>query len=149
MAEKLYRSKKNKVLAGVCGGLAEYFNVDATLIRLAWVLAVFFGGSGLVLYILAIVIIPEEKIVPEKNTAAAAPAEGDLTEIEQSKETEPAAGKDTETKRRQIFGIILIGLGAYFLLQRFIPFFNMHNWWPAILIIIGAALLFKSIGGEK
>lgn len=148
MAEKLYRSKKNKVLAGVCGGLAEYFNVDATLIRLAWVLAVFFGGSGLVLYILAIVIIPEEKIVAEKNTAAA-PAEGEIIEHEQSNETQPAAHKDNESKRRQILGIILVGLGAYFLLERFIPFFNMHNWWPAILIIIGAALLFKSIGGEK
>lgn len=151
MAEKLYRSKKNKVLAGVCGGLAEYFNVDATLIRLAWVLAVFFGGSGLVLYILAIVIIPEEKIVAEKNTAVSAPAEGDFTELEQSKETETelTAGKENEAKRRKILGIILVALGAYFLLERFIPFFNMHTWWPAILIIIGAALLFKSIGGGK
>lgn len=147
MTEKLHRSKKNKIIAGVCGGIAEYFNVDVTLIRLAWVLAVFFGGSGIVLYILAVVIMPEEKVIIEKNTVNT-PTEGEIIEGDNGESTQPESVKDKETKRRQIFGIILVGLGVYFLLERFFRF-NMHDWWPAILIVIGAVLLFKSIGGEN
>ena len=58
--EKLYRSDENKMLAGVCGGIAEYFGVDPTLIRLAWVVFSLLGGSGLLAYILAAIIIPRD-----------------------------------------------------------------------------------------
>jgi len=56
--KRLYRSKKNKVIAGVCGGIGEYFNVDPVLIRLLWVLFAFAGGCGILAYILAWIIIP-------------------------------------------------------------------------------------------
>ncbi|AKB56043.1 Stress-responsive transcriptional regulator [Methanosarcina barkeri 227] len=57
----MYRSKKNRIIAGVCGGLGEYFKVDPTLIRLLWLLISIVGtGSGLVAYIIAWIIIPEE-----------------------------------------------------------------------------------------
>jgi len=59
--KRLYRSKKNRVIAGVCGGIGEYFNIDPTLIRLIWILLVFAGGSGILAYIIAWIIIPEEK----------------------------------------------------------------------------------------
>ena len=58
--KKLYRSDENKLLAGVCGGIAEYFGVDPTLIRLAWVVFSLLGGSGLLAYILAAIIIPRD-----------------------------------------------------------------------------------------
>ena len=58
--KKLLRSVDNRMVCGVCGGVGEYFNVDATLIRLVWVLASLFGGSGLLAYIIAAIIIPEE-----------------------------------------------------------------------------------------
>ena len=58
--KKLYRSDENKMLAGVCGGIAEYFGVDPTLIRLAWVVVSLLGGSGLLAYILAAIIIPRD-----------------------------------------------------------------------------------------
>ena len=58
--KKLYRSDDNKMLAGVCGGIAEYFGVDPTLIRLAWVVFSLLGGSGLLAYILAAIIIPRD-----------------------------------------------------------------------------------------
>jgi phage shock protein PspC (stress-responsive transcriptional regulator) len=58
---KLYRSKKNRILAGVCGGIGEYFNIDPTLVRLLWLLfSVVSGGGGLAAYIVAWIIIPEE-----------------------------------------------------------------------------------------
>ncbi|MCK5234052.1 MAG: PspC domain-containing protein [Candidatus Aenigmarchaeota archaeon] len=55
---RLYRSGKDKILGGVCGGIAEYLNVDPVLIRLLWVGAILMGGSGLLLYIIAWIIIP-------------------------------------------------------------------------------------------
>ncbi len=57
---KLYRSKTNRQVAGVCGGLARHFNVDATLIRVLFVLLAVLGGSGLVLYVAMWIIIPKE-----------------------------------------------------------------------------------------
>jgi phage shock protein C len=58
--KKLYRSRKDSKIAGVCGGIAEYFNVDPTIIRLLAVLTIFFGGGGVVAYIIAWLIIPLE-----------------------------------------------------------------------------------------
>jgi phage shock protein C len=57
---KLYRSKTNRKLAGVCGGLAQYFNIDATLIRVLFILLAVLGGSGLVLYVAMWIIVPKE-----------------------------------------------------------------------------------------
>jgi phage shock protein C len=57
--KKLYKSAKNKVISGVCGGLGEYFNVDPTLVRLAVVALSIFAGGGLLAYIVALIIIPD------------------------------------------------------------------------------------------
>ena len=58
MNRQLYKSNENKMVDGVCGGIAEYFNVEPTLIRLAWVLFCFMGGSGFLAYIIAAIIVP-------------------------------------------------------------------------------------------
>ena len=57
--KKLYKSSTDKKLAGVCGGIAEYFNIDPTLVRLGWVLFSLLGGSGLLAYIIAAIIMPD------------------------------------------------------------------------------------------
>lgn len=59
MDKKLYRDPRNGMLAGVCAGIAEYFNMDPTIIRLAWVLFSLLGGSGVLGYIIAAIVIPE------------------------------------------------------------------------------------------
>jgi phage shock protein C len=56
---KLYRSQSQRMIAGVCGGLAEYFNLDATLIRVLFLILAVFGGSGLVIYIVMWIIVPD------------------------------------------------------------------------------------------
>lgn len=58
MDKRLYKSTENKMLDGVCGGLAEYFGIDPTLVRLGWVLFCALGGSGIIAYIIAAIIIP-------------------------------------------------------------------------------------------
>ncbi len=56
--KRVYTSSVNCMLCGVCGGIAEYFDIDPTLVRLAWILLTFFGGSGILAYIIAAIVIP-------------------------------------------------------------------------------------------
>ena len=63
MERRLYKSNENKMLDGVCGGIAEYFDIDPTLVRLAWVLFCALGGSGFLAYIIAAIIIPRSPLV--------------------------------------------------------------------------------------
>ena len=60
MEKRLYKSKENRMIDGVCGGIAEYFNIDPTLVRLGWVVFSLAGGSGVLAYIIALIIIPEK-----------------------------------------------------------------------------------------
>lgn len=60
MMKKLYRSKKDSMIAGVCGGIAEYFDVDSTLIKLLAVIVALLGGAGVVVYISAWIIVPQK-----------------------------------------------------------------------------------------
>lgn len=64
MAEKLYRSKKDRWVAGVCGGLAEYLNIDPVIIRLIALMLVLSAGGGLLVYIIAWLVVPEEPDSP-------------------------------------------------------------------------------------
>ena len=61
MVEKIYRSKTDKIIAGVCGGLAKYFHTDPVFVRLIWIFLTLFVGAGIIMYIIAWIIIPLEK----------------------------------------------------------------------------------------
>jgi len=63
MKGKLYRSEKDRMLGGVCGGLGEYFSIDSTIVRLIFALIVIYGGSGLILYIILWIVVPSESQV--------------------------------------------------------------------------------------
>lgn len=63
MKKRLYRSEESKMLAGVCGGIAEYFDIDPTIIRLAFALFCVAGGSGVLLYIIAAIIMPTKSSI--------------------------------------------------------------------------------------
>ncbi|MFA6743531.1 MAG: PspC domain-containing protein, partial [Candidatus Neomarinimicrobiota bacterium] len=70
--KKLYRSDQQKIVAGVCGGIAEYFEIDPVLIRLIWIVLIVFGGTGILAYLIAWIVIPtrqmknEEPVVKEE-----------------------------------------------------------------------------------
>lgn len=61
MKKRLYKSREDKKLCGVCGGIAEYFELDPTIIRLAWVVFTLLGGSGIIAYIIAAIVMPDKK----------------------------------------------------------------------------------------
>ncbi len=148
MAEdkKLYRSRTDKVFLGVCGGLAEYFDLDATVVRLIAVLLIIWGGVGLLAYIIAGFVIPEGpegvKMSDRKNNKE-----------DFSKKVESAAQQIKETVENKsggdkswIGGVILITLGMLFLVHQFIPFLDFSKTWPLFLIILGIIVIF---GGKK
>ena len=94
MKKKLYRSEKDSMIAGVCGGIAEYFDVDSTLIRLLTVIFVLLGGAGVVVYIFAWIIIPKkpEQVSDDKFDKGEEPKKKIKKEAEEVVEEEK--GKD-------------------------------------------------------
>ena len=126
----LYRSHSNRVLAGVCGGLGHYFNIDAVLIRLVWLLLILFGGVGLILYLVAWLIIPSEPEVEEIEDTTKAGAVG---------------------KGRFWWGLVLITMGVLLWAGQFrfvywpmIPGVRLHSqdFVPLALLLVGVYLLY-------
>lgn len=142
MRERLYRSRTDRMILGVAGGMARWLDVDPSLVRLVWVVLVIAGGIGLLLYIVAAIIIPEEPLGAAGTTASAA---GGLAGAE------GPTGPTAEPSRRDagsapmIVGIVLVLLGAWFLLRRYVPFFDADLFWPALLIVIGLLLVFGAL----
>ncbi len=151
---RLYRSRHERVIAGVAGGIADYFNVDVTLIRLIWVVAIFAGGSGLIAYIVAALIIPEEPYgyVPEPNGRTAenggAAGSGTPTGGHPATGAEHARPDCTPAGTASIFGWVLLGLGLLFLLRNFIPWFTWGLFWPLILVAFGVYILYNATRGD-
>ena len=75
--KRLYRTRDERMISGVCGGIAKYFNVDPTLIRLLFVLFAFAGGPGLIAYIVLAIIVPEEPVGIETPSAPEPPEAGE------------------------------------------------------------------------
>ena len=94
---KLYRSRNERMIAGVCGGLGEYFNIDPTLIRILFVFLALAGGPGLVAYIVLLVVVPEEPLSSEnKPTMASQQVVTPEPEPVQEPITEPETGSEDE-----------------------------------------------------
>jgi len=62
MAKRLYRSKKDRVLWGVCGGLGQYFDLDPVIFRIIFVVSIFFASAGIIAYIIMTIVVPEEPV---------------------------------------------------------------------------------------
>ena len=119
----LRRSRDDRIIGGVAGGLGRYFGVDPVLIRIAFVFLVFAGGAGLLAYIILWIVVPEEK--PGEPVAA-----------------HPEAG--SENRLRDVLGLGLVALGVFFLLKAL--FGDLFDWryvWPVVLIGIGVIVLLR------
>lgn len=129
MQKKLYRSSNDKMIAGVCGGLAEFFDVDSTLIRILWVISIFIGGAGLPAYIIAAVIVPERD------------GQSDYVDIGSGS----SGGVYSSSDKTKWFGIILIAFGVFFLIQNWFRWINLAKLWPFALIGIGVVILIRGV----
>ena len=137
--DRLYKSDKDKVFEGVCGGIGEYFNIDPVIIRLMWVVLVVFGGTGIVAYIIAMLIIPKH---PELGTEEVTP-ESEIT---------------PETYSNRFWGIIMMAAGILLLFGIVGPIADVfagiamamgHVLWPVLIIGLGLYLYFNHADETK
>lgn len=133
---KLYRSETNRVIAGVCGGLGEYFNIDPTILRIIIIFITLFGGSGIILYIILWIVIPTKSTLGKNSDDY---IKANVEEIKEKSKT--VTGRDTHF----ILGLILVVLGLTFLLENlgFYTFRYIWRLWPIFLIILGLSVLIK------
>ncbi len=144
MQKKWYRSRNDRMIGGVAGGIAVYFEIDPVIVRIIFTFAVILGGSGVLAYILLWIIIPEEPFTIENDSSINNSTTSDKTSNSKYTDTnnEPKAnGKNDNKRTSYIFGGILIVLGFILLINNF---FTFEAFWPLIFIALGVALLFKS-----
>jgi phage shock protein C len=149
MYKKLYRSVTDKMLAGVCGGLAEYFAIDPVIVRLIFVLAVIFGGSGILAYIILWIIIPQKPFIITPFNSN--PPSGNSQPSDEEKKSESTEFNmsalnlnKTQSNRSIYAGAFLILLGGIFLLDNFVPHFHFGDFWPLVLIGLGFAIILNA-----
>lgn len=127
---RLYKSRQNRIIDGVCGGIAEYFEVDPTIVRLLWVLITLLGGSGIILYILAMIIMPANPNQVAGVQASPVPSTG-------------------TSDRKRFFGVMMILVGAFLLLLN-LGWISGFPWWgfsgrimlPVLLILLGGLFIY-------
>ncbi|MBI3110325.1 MAG: PspC domain-containing protein [Ignavibacteriales bacterium] len=147
MAKRLYRSRTNSVIAGVAGGLGEYLDIDPVLIRIAFVVATFAGGFGIITYIIAWVIMPEgARSQPQATPGSETSPPSSSAEQSAGQSATPPAPEPAEKGRGGVIGgIVLISLGVLFLADNFFPRFDVIDYWPLIFVAIGAGMLYRAV----
>jgi phage shock protein C len=138
MKKKWYRSRKDKMIGGVAGGLAEYFDIDPTIVRIIFVAGLFMG-AGFLAYIVLWIVVPEEPYGLDNTGQDSAKQEN--ADQETTNDPNALPKSDHKSNRPHIFGAILIILGVLLLLDNFVRF---HVFWPLLLILIGVGILLKS-----
>ncbi|HOZ53623.1 MAG TPA: PspC domain-containing protein [bacterium] len=134
--KKLYRSKKDQIIFGVCGGLAEYFEIDPLIVRLIFVALFFGGGAGLIIYLLFALLMPIKDSSKHNNVEELV--------IEVEDKTKKVSRGLSNNNFGFIIGAFLVILGISLLLINFWPFkFLVINFWPLLLILIGLIIIFK------
>jgi len=131
---RLYRSRDNRMLGGVAGGLASYLDVDSALVRLAFVALFFAAGAGFLAYIIAWIVLPEE---PQGLTAAAASLAASAPAAEPT-----SAGRSSTGSRgaRLVVGAVLVAVGVFLLFDWALPALSNYIW-PGAIIVLGLGLL--------
>lgn len=163
MEKKLYRDELHKTIGGVCAGLAEYFGVDVSVVRVIFVLAVFLKGIGILPYIVLWIVLPKKPfnytdptyqpgVTPGYNPKYGQPfgdVKVDYTVPPPHTINQPF-GQYAPVKKTSnagvIFGVVLIALGSIFLLDQFdfIPDWDFEKLWPIVLVAVGLTLLFST-----
>ncbi len=153
MTKKLYRSRRQRMLGGVSGGLAEYFDVDVTIVRLVWVLTFFAGGGGFLAYIIAWIVIPEtpalEGELPAEEESGAESAAEETAEAEATEDAQRGEEDGKKGDSSKIIGLILIFLGLYLSAGQLIPRFLIRTYWPVALIALGLFFLVRGLKNRK
>ena len=129
MTKRLYKSK-DAIVAGVAGGVAEYFSIDKTVVRIIWLISILFFGVGFLPYIVCAIIIPNN---PDKDS------------YEYEKDSH-----EVSDERRRLFAIALVSIGFLLLFKRFMPFNFILSWRVAFpLLLVGCGVYLLKKGGDN
>lgn len=127
MNRQLYRSRNNRMIAGVCGGIGDYFNIDPTIVRILWAaFSIFSAGAGIVAYIIALIVIPEEGYGSSSYDY----------------NSRPPVNIDSKNASIIIGGVLVL-LGILLLGRRFFSWFDFRLIWPLVLIALGVLVIFR------
>jgi len=144
---RLYRCRHDRLIAGVASGVAEYFDIDPTIVRVLWIISIFFGGLGLFAYIVMAIIMPSEpEVIVAGNPATADPTGEAAVPSPTGWHTAPATHRHTVRDHGRLvtfLGLALILFGALALLDEFLPALadGGRFLWPAFILGIGALLV--------
>ncbi len=153
--KKLFRSRKNRVIGGISWGLGEYFGIDPILVRIGFVLLALGHGFGILLYLILMIVIPNEPELESDDKKSDPHARAQAI-----KETAEALGEKAKTAFEEIkqnkkwfshgrnfFGLILVAIGLIMFANILFPiqmrWFRWESLWPAIIIFFGIYLIFK------
>jgi phage shock protein PspC (stress-responsive transcriptional regulator) len=165
MQKRLYRSRTDTMIGGVCGGLAKYLDIDPVIVRIAFVVLAMIDGAGVLAYIVMWLVVPLEPAEGVEAPAAASEATvktGAKEIADKAKEVGQGIGQAAEKAAAEagknpdtgaiVAGIVLVAVGLFFLAKNLgIP---MFGWvrpdvaWPAVLIVLGVVLLIRRVRGE-
>ncbi|NLL89018.1 MAG: PspC domain-containing protein [Firmicutes bacterium] len=123
--QKRLQLSHDKVIGGVCGGIAEFFNIDPTLVRLVWALLTLIWPIGLLLYLAAMFIIPATTHRSGDSKAG-------------------GSESDPQSSRNRTFGLVLLIFGAVMLLHKLIPIISWQIIWSIVFIVVGLLLIIRS-----
>jgi phage shock protein PspC (stress-responsive transcriptional regulator) len=125
------------MIAGVCGGLGEYFDVDPLIFRLIFAVMIIFGGTGVLAYIVLWILIPED------NEQRSSRDLGENIKKGADKMAEEIKDANVHGNSRFVAGAIILTIGIIFLINNFFPFFGLgiKKLWPLVIIVIGGSIL--------
>lgn len=140
MIKKLTRSRQNKILGGVAGGIAEYFEIDPVIIRVLFIVATLGWGVSFLVYFILWLIVPlnddyQYSTIDNSNNQ----------NTESPDFFTKYAEKAEINKRKNVFGLVLIMIGFLMLIDNFLPYFYFSDWWPLVLVAIGIYFLSGTI----
>ena len=164
MDDRLYRSRDDRMITGVAGGVAEHLDADPSIIRIVWALLIFLtGGLALLVYIVMAIVVPER---PAGEDPARTPSEpwaptteepvpagswrapdGSTVLMATTTTRPPRRRRDPADRARAglIVGVVLIGLGGLALIRQFLPTFGFDLWWPSLLVGLGIVLIVVAV----
>lgn len=154
--KRFYRSRTDRKIGGVAAGLGEYFVMDPMIIRLLFVVLMFAGGGGFLIYLILWIVTPEK---PMEFGSGSSNSPYDPAQPSQPAQdpdnftSKPVDTTTTPTSQRPkgslIGGLVLITLGVLFLADEFFPNFDFGDLWPVVIIVIGVGLLINAFSGKK
>jgi len=147
MSNKLYRSQTDKMLGGVCGGLAKYLNIDVTIVRLFFIILTFLGGFGPLIYFIMWIVVPLENYTYQDTHPERFDGEDIKERAGMMRDDFISAVKQPNQNAARLIGIALVVAGGFFLLRQLdLPWLNWLNTgviWAALILLAGIALLIR------